>query len=485
MSDFDLSHAPAPVSVPGPAPVLEPPPPAPSAAAAALVAARRATPATGRDASAANYHAQLAAIEQSRGLPLALPLLATGRGRGARVRLADGREVLDLVAGLGPYVFGHDDADLMETAVLAAASDVAFQSHVLPGREYAALTERLLSLSGPWLRHAWLSLSGSMANENALKMVFQRRAPADRVLAFDRAFHGRTLAMAELTDRPEYRDGLPTRDFVDRVPFYDPQDPESTQKSVAALEAALAAHPGRHAAMCFELIQGEGGFQGAPGEFFAALMAVCRRAGVSVWVDEIQTFGRTRGLFAFRTLSLDAYVDVVTLGKILQGSATLFTADHAPRPKLIAGTWAGSTVGMALGARILERLVDEGYAGAGGRIDRLEARLERAFARLDRRLPGVLTARSGGGAMQAFVAWSGDPATTAAIVLAALEEGVLLQTAGASPMKIRLLPPLNLTDEEIDAGFAAIERALRRIARERALPIDARAASAPRGVGAR
>jgi len=276
--------------------------------------------------------------------------------------------------------------------------------------------------------------------------------------------------MAELTDRPEYREGLPTRDFVDRVPFYDPDDPESTQKSVDALEAVLAAHPGRHAAMCFELIQGEGGFHDAPAEFFVALMEVCRAHGVSVWIDEIQTFARTRSLFAFRTLGLDAYVDVVTVGKILHGSATLFTADHGPRPKLIAGTWAGSTVGMALGARILERLESEGYAGSGGRIDRLEARLDTAFARLAIRLPGVVTRRSGGGAMQAFVPWSGEADTTNKIVEVALEEGVLLQTAGGAPTKIRMLPPLNVTDAELDDAFAALERALLRVAKLRPLP---------------
>jgi len=419
------------------------------------------------------YTEQLTALGAARAHAPALPLLAIGHGRGARVRLADGREVIDLVAGLGPYAFGHADPDLLETAAIAATNDVAFQSHILPGPQYAALTERLVALAGPRLVHAWLSMSGSMANENALKMIFQRRAPADRIVAFDRAFHGRTLAMVELTDRPEYREGLPTRDFVDRVPFYDPDNPESTQESVSALEAVLAAHPGRHAAMCFELIQGEGGFHDAPAEFFVALMEVCRAHHVSVWIDEIQTFARTRSLFAFRTLGLDAYVDVVTVGKILHGSATLFTADHGPRPKLIAGTWAGSTVGMALGARILDRLESEGYAGSGGRIDRLEARLDAAFARLAIRLPGVVTRRSGGGAMQAFVTWSGEVDTTNKIVEVALEEGVLLQTAGGAPTKIRILPPLNVTDAELDDAFAALERALLRVAKLRPLPTSA------------
>jgi 4-aminobutyrate aminotransferase-like enzyme len=83
--------------------------------------------------------------------------------------------------------------------------------------------------------------------------------------------------MAALTDRPEYREGLPPTDFVDRIPFFDAGDPDSTQKSVSALEATLARSPGRHAGMCFELIQGEGGFNDAPAEFFRALMQRSQR----------------------------------------------------------------------------------------------------------------------------------------------------------------------------------------------------------------
>ena len=410
-------------------------------------------------------------LGHGRGQPLTHPLLSGGVGRGAFVRLADGREVLDLVSGIGPYVFGHADPDLLETAVVAAASDVAFQGHVLPGSEYARLTQELLRHAGARMSHAWLSISGSMANENAAKILFQKKSPANRMIAFDHAFHGRTLAMAEMTDRPEYREGIPIRGFIDRVPFYDASDPQSTQRSVQALDALLEKNPGAYAAFCFELVQGEGGFNHAPASFFQALMKVCKTKGVAVWLDEIQTFGRSPGLFAFRTLGLDEFVDVVTIGKILHGSATLFTDEYRPRPKLVAGTWAGSTVGMAIGARILHRLESEGYLGPEGLISDLCDRIDAAFAALEERMPGVIRGRSGLGAMQAFTAWDGNPAVAAEIITACLSEGVLFQTAGDSPMKIRMLPPLNLTQEELDWGFAALERGLRRVAKTHDLSI--------------
>ncbi len=438
------------------------------AAARALVEAVRQA---GRDRklSATDYQERLQALGTMRAAPMAYPLLAGGAGKGARVQLADGREILDLVSGIGPYVFGHDDQDGLEVASIAAAADVAYQGHVLPGLEYDRLSRVLLKHSGTRLEHVWLALSGSMANENAWKMILQRRAPADQVLVFEHAFHGRTLAMSELTDRPEYREGLPLHHNVHRIPFYDPGDPESTQKSVSSIEAALAANSGRIAAMCFELVQGEGGFNDAPAGFFRALMERCRAAGIAVWIDEIQTFGRTSGLFAFRTLGLDDLVDVVTVGKILHGSATLFSRDYRPRPKLVAGTWAGSTVGMALGARILERLENDGYLGPHGGITSLERRIDVAFARLEERIPGVVHGRSGMGAMQGFFVWDGDPIVTTDLVSTCIEEGVLFQTTGSQPMKIRMLPPLTLTEEELEAGFEALERGLRRVAAKHGL----------------
>jgi acetylornithine aminotransferase len=410
------------------------------------------------------YQGAIENLGRMRGQNLAHPLLAGGTGKGARVQLADGRCILDMVSGIGPYVFGHDDQDLLETAAIAAAADVAFQGHILPGLEYARLSEQLLRHSGPRLEHVWLSLSGSMANENAWKMILQHHAPADHVLVFERAFHGRTLAMSELTDRPEYREGLPMRGNVHLVPFYDAADPSSTERSLEAIDQALESHPGRIAAMCFEIVQGEGGFRVAPASFFEALMQRCQSAGIAVWLDEIQTFGRTGELFAFRTLGLDDYVDVVTAGKILHGSATLFRDAYRPRPKLIAGTWAGATVGMAIGARILERLESEGHLGPQGGIARLSRRIDAAFDRFIARMPGVVTARSGLGAMQAFVPWDGEPRRVADLIEACLEEGVLFQPAGAQPSKVRMLPPLNLTEEELEEAFAALERGSRRVA---------------------
>lgn len=439
------------------------------AAAAALVEAV-AREAGERVLTPPEYQNALRTVGRMRGRPLLLPALASGAGRGARMRLADGTTKLDWIGGLGVYAFGHSDRDLLETAAVAAASDVVFQGHLVPGPEYARVSRALLRHAGQRLRHVWLSISGAIANENALKMLLQSRHPADRVVAFEGNFAGRTTTLAEVTDKAAYREGLPLRGNVLLVPFHDATHPDPIGRSLAALDAHLARHPKQIAAMVFELVQGEGGIRTAPREFFAALMQRCRAAGIAVWVDEVQTFARTGELYAFRTMGLEEWVDVVTVGKVLQGSAVLFTNALAPRPGLVSGTYAGATVGMAVGARIIERLEEDGYLGPEGRVALLGRRVERRFEALARRCPDAVSRHEGVGAMHAFVPFDGKADVTDAVLRAAWDEGLLVFTAGSHPTRIRLLLPVNTTDEELEAGFAMLEKALRRVAGERGIP---------------
>jgi 4-aminobutyrate aminotransferase-like enzyme len=417
--------------------------------------------------SPAAYRRALAALGRQRGRPLALPLLLGSPEPGARLRLADGRRVLDWIGGIGVYAFGHGDLDLLETAARAAAASPVFQGHLLPGLEQLRLGRLLLRHAAPRLRHVWFSLSGAMANENALKLIWQKHAPADRIVAFAHGFAGRTTTLAEITDKPAFREGLPLRGVAHHVPFFEPGARDSVARSVAALDAVLARQRGRVAAMLFELVQGEGGIRPAPREFFVPLMERCRAAGVAVWVDEVQTFARTGELFAHRTLGLERYVDVVTVGKALQGSAVLFRRAYNPKPGLVSGTYAGATVGMAVGARMIERMASEGYLGPQGRVARLGRRVKRRLAALARALPGAVSEPDGIGAMWAFTPFDGSPAAADAVIRAALDAGLLLFTAGAAPTRVRLLLPVNTTDAELAEGFRALERALRAAAAER------------------
>jgi len=412
------------------------------------------------------YTQRLQHVARLRGRSLFFPYLGSGIGQGTRVLTADGRSLLDFAIGIGAHFFGHSHPDLVRTALTAAASDIVMQGNLQANAEYGDLLDILLAHSAPHLTHGWLSLSGAEANENALKLIRYHQQPAHGLIAFRRCFHGRTTTMAAITDRPDYRRGQPARERVFYLPFYEPSDPNSSQRTLDALREVLDQNQGSIAACIFELVQGEAGFRTAPREFFLPLMETLKERSVAIWIDEIQTFGRTGELFAFQRLDLTEYVDVVTVGKLLQNSAVLFRADYQPDPALISGTFSGSTVGMAVGRRIVEKLVQEEYFGSHGKIVALEQYARDGLARLQTDLSGAIRSFYGIGAM-----WSFEPAQAShedvkALLQECYRNGLILYYAGVGegPYRVRMfLPGGVLTLDEFDEALSILRFSLERM----------------------
>jgi acetylornithine/N-succinyldiaminopimelate aminotransferase len=426
------------------------------------------TPAGQIDLSTDAYAERLARVARLRGRPLFFPYVGSGLGRGANVLTADGRWLLDFAIGIGVHFFGHSHPDLVRTALTAAASDVVMQGNLQANSEYADLLDLLLSHSAPQLTYGWLSLPGTEANENALKLIRYHQHPARDVIAFRRCFHGRTTTMAEITDRPDYRKGQPTRERVFYLPFSDPEDSESSRTTLSALRVILDQQPGEIAVAIFELVQGESGFQTAPREFFVPLMETLKERGVTVWVDEIQTFGRTGELFAFQRLNLAEYVDVVTVGKLLQNSAVLFRKEYQPDPGLISGTFAGTTVGMAVGRRIVEKLLQENYFGSEGKIAVLEQHTREGLARLQAETSGAIRAVSGIGAMWAFEPTRASHEGIRALLQECYRNGLILYYAGVGegPYRVRMFLPGGVaTVNDVDEALRILRFSMAQLSR--------------------
>jgi 4-aminobutyrate aminotransferase-like enzyme len=422
------------------------------------IAERAASPAPPLDSS--SMQAELAELSLLRGRPAFFPYLGSGVGRGARAMMADGRWVLDLTLGIGVHLFGHGNSDLITTALRAAASDLVMQGNLIFNREYVALMRTLLAHAPAGMANCWLSLSGADANENALKLVRQRRDGRPGIVAFRHCFHGRTTATAEITDRPDYRLGQPPTFPVHYIPFYDRHDVASSGKSLAALRSIIREHGESTAAFIVELVQGEAGFVTAPREFFVPLFEECRRAGIAIWIDEVQTFARTTELFATDWLKLAEYADVITIGKVFQGSAMLMREGFNPDPALISGTYAGATVAMAVAARIIEKLTSEGFFGPEGREKQLERLAREHLERLARQHPGQVSAVDGVGAMISFRLGDGALKTTREFIQRCFAAGLALYYGGHEPACIRLFLPVVITEEELAEAFAIMERCL-------------------------
>jgi len=399
-----------------------------------------------------------------RGRPLFYPAIYSGLGNGSLVELMDGSVKYDFITGIGTHFFGHSDLDLLDTAIQAGSQNVVMHGNLQTGLETKDFLETLLKMAGPPLEYGWLSASGSFANDNALKIIRQKKTPAYKIIAFKDCFHGRSVAMAELTDHEGYRKGLHYYGDVVYIPFFDAADPDSIHKSVRALKTLLD-NQNDIAGFIFELIQGEGGFKPAPREFFVALMDVCRHADIAIWIDEVQTVGRTGELFAFQKLKLQKYVDVVTVGKMLQNCATLYRESFNPKPGLLAGTFCGSSTSLAVGKRILDRLKKEGFFGRNGKIMKLEKWAVKGLKELQKNVgSGLVSNISAFGAMIAWQYNDGSLEKTKEFVLKAFEEGVMLFSCGRGPYKVRfLLPAAVIKEADYLKALKIIERVIKKL----------------------
>src|SRR5262245_7326492 len=293
------------------------------------------------------YDALMARAAAVRGRPLLYPYIGSGVGHGALVELADGSVKWDMICGIGVHFMGHSDPEITELQIRSGLDDTLKHGNLQSNFEAFEFAETILNEAkkGSRLRHAYVSTSGAMANENALKVCYQKHSPAPRVIAFKDCFMGRSTTMAQIGDTAEYRQGLPLNVLVDYMPFFDAVEAERMgkgpyiERAVTQLRELIDRYPGQHACFIFELIQGEGVFNVGDRDFFKALMDVCRVKRIAIWNDEIQTFGRTTRMFAYELFDLGDYVDVFCVGKMTQACVTMFTEEYSPKPGLLSGTF--------------------------------------------------------------------------------------------------------------------------------------------------
>lgn len=413
----------------------------------------------------AQYLETIKGLEKLKGREAYFQYLSSGIGSGPFIELMDGSRKLDLITGIGINFFGHSHPALMEELLDGLTSDV-MQGNLQPGIESEEILRAVLSNVGPKsrLKHGWLFGSGTMSNETALKIIRQKKFPATRIFAFADAFAGRSTAMQEISDNPKYREGQPTYGEVTHLPFYDPKLGVETSAALAVkrLEEEVLRQPGKYAGLMIELVQGEGGIRFAPREWYVKVFEAAKKAGLAIWADEVQTFGRLESLFAFQHFDLAEYFDVVTIGKLLHACMALYTEEMNPRAGLVAGTFTGSAAALRTGRRVVEMLTRDGFYGAEGKIAKLSKRFE----------AGILGLKSGTckgligevrviGGMIGFGVLGQTLDDTKKFLLKLFSEGVVAFYAGHDPYVVRCLPPFGVMKEaEVDLALSVIEKTL-------------------------
>ena len=423
-----------------------------------------------------SYDATLEQFSQQRGGNLWYPYLGSGFGSGPFVELADGSVKYDMIAGIGVHFFGHSHPAFVDASLDATLTDTLMQGALQQNADSAKLTDSIIQLanaSGAKLNHCYLTTSGAMANENAFKIAFQKASregkPADRMLAFQGTFCGRTLALSSMSDKPNNRVGLPHALKVDYIPFYDETDPEgSTKRSVDRLKEYLKRWPKHYAGFKFELIQGEGGFYPGTTDYFMAIIEILKNEGVAVIADEIQTFCRTSRPFAFQHFGLDEQMDLVNVGKSTQVCFTLFTDEYKPQPGLIAQTFTGASSSIKAAQFVIDTFANGDLYGENGRVMTLTGRFRDRLKAIAEKHPSWVSGPYGLGAMIAFQPFDGTIDDAKAVCTDLYEHGVVGFLCGREKARVRFLPSVPaLTDAHIDAVCDILEASLERVAKAR------------------
>ena len=399
-----------------------------------------------------------------------LPIVAA-EGRGSTLTDVDGNTFLDFAGGVGCLNVGHAHPRVVEAVQEQAARFLHTDFTIVPYEVYVTLAERLLALA-PFRGHSKAAFfnAGTEAVENAVKFArAYTRRPA--VIAFEGAFHGRTLMSLTLTSKTHpYKAGFgPFAPEVYRVPFPNAYRGITATDSLAAIEAAFSTQVAREtvAAIILEPVQGEGGFVVAPREFVQGVREICDREGIVMVVDEVQTgFGRTGRMFGIEHFEVEP--DLITVAKSIAAglplSGVLGKAEimDAPGENAVGGTYVGNPVAQAAALAVLDVFEEESLVDRAGRIGET---IRGRMAAWQEQYSQIGDAR-GLGAMRA-IELVRDPATkepapelASRITEEAAKRGLLLLKAGVFSNCIRVLCPLVITDPELDEALGAWEEAL-------------------------
>jgi acetylornithine/N-succinyldiaminopimelate aminotransferase len=365
------------------------------------------------------------------------------RGQGVRLYDTEGREYLDLLSGIGVASLGHAHQGLAR-AIADQAQTLIHTSNLFYHPLQGLLAERLAKLSG--LPRAFFCNSGTEAVEACLKFArrywHSRGEPRAEFIAFENSFHGRTFGALSVTWNEHYR--TPFEPLMPGVRFVPVNEPKALLAAVSRSTAAIIAEP----------IQGEGGVRPLTPAFASAITEAASTTGALIIADEVQSgLGRTG--YPFYSPVLGLHPDLISIGKALGGGVAVGAALVSQKvADMIAFGDHGSTYGgNLLACRAALCFLDE-LDGGGllGRVARVGNHLERGLRTMAAKHPLIKEVRGAG------LIWGLELTRDAApVIQEGLARGVIVNRTAETV--VRLLPPLVITETEIDEALGRLDAA--------------------------
>ena len=377
--------------------------------------------------------------------------LTFDHGEGAWLTATDGARYLDFTSGVAVNALGHAHPKVA-AAIAAQAHKAIHVSNLFRIPEQEQLADRLCAAS--FADYVFFCNSGAEAMEGAIKCARKFHAVNGaperyRIITFEGAFHGRTLATLAAGGQKKYLEGFgPVADGFDQVPF---GDLEAVKQAISAATAAILIEP----------IQGEGGVRVPPNAFLRSLRALCDQHGLLLVLDEVQCgMGRSGELFAYQRTGVAP--DIMALAKALGGGFPVgaFLATKEAGKGMTAGThgstFGGNPLAMAAGNAVLDVMLADGFLD---RVKRVGLLFKQRLAEIKDRYPGIIAEVRGEGLLLGLrcVVPNGQ-------LVDALREERLLSVAAGDNV-VRLVPPLIVSDDEVGVAMDMLDRACARLAR--------------------
>ncbi len=375
--------------------------------------------------------------------------VSVASGKGSRLYDLDGREYIDLLAGIAVTNLGHCREELAEV-MATQARKLVHVSNLFYQEEQLALAEKLLATTGIFSK-AFFCNSGAEANEGAIKLARRymqrvRGREAGDIITLTHAFHGRTLATVAATGQPKFQDG------------FAPIPQGFTQVEWGNLDALKAAVTPNTAAVLIELIQGEGGVRPMPPEYAEAIAELCRERGILLIVDEVQTgMCRTGKFWAFQHYNIQP--DIITSSKALANGlpmGALMCNDEIAKG-FVAGSHATTFGGGALLSTVAAKVVD---IMTGEKLDRRAAELGAwamdRFRAAGNKVPGAIAEVRGKGLIIGIVLTFPGKEVWQELI----ERGFICNLT--QDVVIRLLPALTIEQDDLEAFAVVLEELLRK-----------------------
>lgn len=398
--------------------------------------------------------------------------------RGALIKDVDGNVFLDFTSGIGMQNTGHSDEEITGAINGQAEKYIHPCFHIAAYEPYVELAERLCGLTpGSHEKKAMFANSGAEAVENSVK-ISRRSTGKTGIISLECAFHGRTFMTMTLTSKVKpYKYGFgPFPPDTWKLPspycYRCPMGSSYPQCGLACAERFRTLLKGEWsrdmmAALIAEPVQGEGGFIVAPPGYLEALSSICRENGILFIIDEIQSgFGRTGKLFASEYY--DIIPDIMTLSKSIAAglplSAVVGRSEvmDAPTSGQLGGTYGGSPVACQAALKVIEILEKRNLPEKAGRIGEI---ITKRLLSMQQKYPVIGDVR-GLGAMVAAEFVTGpagkepDAQIVKKVINYCLQKGFIMMSAGIYGNLIRFLPPLVMTEDQVNQGMDVLEEAL-------------------------